>query len=206
MNTALLNQYTTTASAGYLGATKLTGSHSHKYLSDAELSKEIKIALQNVLSPDLKKSEISTKKQGYTGGRHIKVTLKLNKAKYAPSIEEYKEIVCDRVRRCKINWIWDKNGEIYKQVFHEAFYSENAEGQKRMLEATCEKMTEFNYNSDEFNINHYYINDEALLNAEGKKIVNAANQVIKAFNSDDSNSMVDYFDVNFYYDINIKWI
>ena len=44
-----------------------------------------------------------------------------------------------------------------------------------------------------------------MLNAEGKELVQAANQIIKAYNSDDSNAMVDYFDTNFYYDIKIKW-
>jgi hypothetical protein len=72
-------------------------------------------------------------------------------------------------------------------------------------DVTAEKMAEYNYNSD-LNINQFHIDKEEMLNDEGKKIVNAANQVINAFNSDDSNAMVDYFDVNFYYDINIKWI
>lgn len=205
MNTTLLNQYTTTASAGYLGATKLTGSHSHKYLGDAELSKEIKTALQAVLSPDLKKSEISTKKHGYTGGRHITITLKLNKTKYAPSIDEYKEIVRDQVIYFKLRWIWELQDGKAVQIHRDNLKSLSNEHVQECANITAEKMTEYNYNND-LNINCYHIDDEEMLNDEGKKIVKAANQVIKAFNSDDSNSMVDYFDVNFYYDINIKWI
>ena len=205
MNTTLLNQYTTTASAGYLGATKLTGSHSHKYLGDAELSKEIKIALQNVLSPDLKKSEISTKKQGYTGGRHITITLKLNKTKYAPTIDEYKQIIRDQVTKFKLHWIYELQEGKAVQIHRDRLQSLSNEHVQECANVTAEKMGECNYNND-LHINHHYIDDETMLNDEGKKIVKAANQVIKAFNSDDSNSMVDYFDVNFYYDINIKWI
>lgn len=205
MNTTLLNQYTTTASVGYMGATKLTGSHSHKYLSDAELSKEIKTALQAVLSPDLKKSEISTKKQSYTGGRHIKITLKLNKAKYAPTIEEYKQIVRDQVIKFKLRWIWELQDGRAVQIHRDNLQSLSCEHVQECANLTAEKMAEYHYNND-LNINYYHIDSEEMLNDEGKKIVNAANQVIKAFNSNDSNAMVDYFDVNFYYDINIKWI
>lgn len=206
MNTTLLNQYTTTASAGYMGAVKLTGSKSHKFLYGGDLSKEVKQALQNVLEGDLKKSQILAKIKTYSGGQHLTITLKLDKSMYGASLDEYKETICDRVRRCKINWIWDKTEGNYKQIFHEEYYKTDGEGQKRILEATVEKMVEYNFCNDELNINYYHINDEPLLNAEGKKLVNVANQVIKAFNSDDSNTMVDYFDVNFYYDINIKWI
>ena len=148
MNTTLLNQYTTTASAGYLGATKITGSHSHKYLGDAELSKEIKTALQAVLSPDLKKSEISTKKQGYTGGRHITITLKLNKAKYAPSIDEYKQIVRDNVKKFKYNWIWEiQNGQPV-QIHRDNLQSLSNEHVQECANVTAEKVAEYSYNND----------------------------------------------------------
>ena len=168
MNTALLNQYTTTASAGYMGATKLTGSHSHKYLSDAELSKEIKTALQNVLSPDLKRSEISTKKQSYTGGRHIKITLKLNKAKYAPTIEEYKQIVRDQVMMFKLRWIWELQDGRPVQIHRDNIQNLSHDHVKECADVTAEKMSEYNYNND-LNINYYYIDSEEMLNDEGKK-------------------------------------
>ena len=205
MNTTLLKQYTTTFSEGYLGATKLTGSHSHKYLGDAELSKEIKTALQAVLAPDLKKSEISTKKQGYTGGRHITITLKLNKAKYAPSIEEYKQIVRDKVTKFKYTWLWELRDGQPVQIHRDNLRNLTNEYIQECANVTAEKAAEYAYNYD-LALNKYHIDSEDLLNDEGKKIVNAANQVIKAFNRDDSNAMVDYFDVNFYYDITIKWI
>ena len=51
MNTTLLEQFYTVASDGYLGAIKTTGSKSAVYLRDAELSKQIRQALQEVLAP-----------------------------------------------------------------------------------------------------------------------------------------------------------
>ena len=135
----------------------------------------------------------------------ITVTLKLNKAKYAPSIEEYKKIIRDQVNKFKLSWIWELQDGQAVQIHRDNLQRLSNEHVQECANITAEKMVEYNYNND-LNINHHYIDDEKMLNDAGKKIVKAANQVIKAFNSDDSNSMVDYFDVNFYYDINIKWI
>lgn len=55
-------------------------------------------------------------------------------------------------------------------------------------------------------VNHYYIEDDFRLNDKGREIVRFLNNVCVAYNYDDSDSMVDYFDTNFYYDIAIgKW-
>ena len=109
------------------------------------------------------------------------------------------------VKKFKYTWLWDLRDGQPVQIHRDNLQSLSNEHVQECANVTAEKMAEYNYNND-LNINHHYIDEEKMLNAEGKKIVNAANQVIKAFNSDDSNAMVDYFDVNFYYDINIKWI
>jgi hypothetical protein len=206
MNTAALKEYTTEASAGYLGAIKTTGSKSHKFLYGAELSKEVKNALQTVLSPDLKKSQISARVKTYTGGQHLAITLTLNKTKYAPTIDEFRSEVADRVRRCKYNWIWTLKDGQPVQVFHTEYYNMTEEERRTAEETTADQMIKWNYEAEEQHLNQYYIYEEIMLNAEGKELVQAANQIIKAYNSDDSNAMVDYFDTNFYYDIKIKWI
>lgn len=206
MNTALLKQYTTTASDGYLGAIKTTGSHSHKFLYGAELSKEVKTALQNVLTPDLKKSQVLAKIQTYTGGQHLTVTLKLEKSIYGATLEEYKQTIRERVQNDKILWVWNEENGQPVQVFHEKYWNMDAEGKKKIEDLTADKMTEYTYYSDSETLNHHYINDEPKLNGRGKELVNAANEVIRAYNRDDSNAQVDYFDTNFYYDIKIKWI
>lgn len=206
MNTTLLKQYYTTASAGYLGATKTTGSHSHKFLYGAELSKEVKTALQNVFMPELKKSQVLAKIQTYTGGQHLTFTLKLQKSTYGATLEEYKQTIRERVQQDKILWVWNEENGQPVQVFHEKYWDMNAEGKKKIEDITADKMTEYNYYSDGENINHHYINEDPMLNDRGKELVKAANEVIRAYNRDDSNAQVDYFDTNFYYDIKIKWI
>lgn len=202
MNTTLLKEYTTEASDGYLGAIKTTGSKSQVFLGDAELSKQIRQALQQVLAPELSKSDVRVRKESYSMGRTIHITLRLDKGKYAPTRDEYKQSVVDNVKRRKYTWIRTGDG---KDIFHEA-YDKMTEDEKRKVEqATAEQYAVWNYDRDTTDINHYHIDTEDMLTDDGKEIVKVANQVIRAFNYDDSNAMVDYFDTNFYYNLKVEW-
>lgn len=202
MNTTLLKQFYTVASDGYMGATKTTGSKSVIYLRDAVLSKEIRQALQAVLAPELSKSDVRVRKESYSMGRTIHITLRLDKNKYAPTRDEFKQIVIENVKRHRYNWIQNGDG---KDVFHDTYWSMTEDEKRKAEQATAEQQAIWNYDRDTTNINHYHIDKEDVLNDDGKEIVRVANQVIRAFNYDDSNSMVDYFDTNFYYNLNVEW-
>lgn len=55
-------------------------------------------------------------------------------------------------------------------------------------------------------INQFYIDDDYKLNDMGKQLAHDMNNAAKQYNFDDSDSMTDYFHVNFYYNIEIgKW-
>lgn len=203
MNTTLLEQFYTVANDGYLGAIKTTGSKSAVYLRDAELGKQIRQALQEVLAPELSKSDVKVRKESYSMGRTIHITLRLDKGKYAPTREEYKQIVIDNVKRGKYTWIQD--GESGIGVFHEAYWSMTEDEKRKVEQATAEQKAVWEYDRDTTDINQYHIDEEDTLNDEGKEIVKVANQVIKAFNYDDSNAQVDYFDTNFYYNLKVEW-
>ena len=202
MNTTLLKEYTTVASDGYMGAIKTTGSKSQVYLGDAELSKQIRQALQGVLAPELSKSDVRVRKESYSMGRSIHITLRLDKNKYAPTRDEFKQIVIENVKRQRYNWIQNGDGE---DVFHEAYWGMTDEEKRKAEQATAEQRAIWNYDRDTVDINHYHIDTEDMLTDDGKEIVRVANQVIRAFNYDDSNSMVDYFDTNFYYNLKVEW-
>lgn len=202
MNTTLLREYTTVASDGYLGAIKTTGSKSQVYLGDAELSKQIRQALQAVLAPELSKSDVKVRKESYSMGRSIHITLRLDKSKYAPTRDEFKQIAIENIKRQRYNWIQNGDG---KEVFHEAYWGMTDEEKRKAEQATAEQQAIWNYDRDTVDINHYHIDKEDMLTEDGKEIVRVANQVIRAFNYDDSNSMVDYFDTNFYYNIKVEW-
>ena len=202
MNTTLLKEFYTVASDGYMGATKTTGSKSVVYLRDAELSKQIRQALQAVLAPELSKSDVRVRKESYSMGRAIHITLRLDKSKYAPTRDEYKQIVIENVKRQRYNWIQSGEG---KELFHEAYWGMTDEQKRKAEQATAEQQAIWNYDRDTVDINHYHIDKEDMLTEDGKEIVRAANQVIRAFNYDDSNAQVDYFDTNFYYNLNVEW-
>ena len=202
MNTTLLKDYTTTASDGYIGAIKTTGSKSQVYLGDAELSKQIRQALQGVLAPELSKSDVRVRKESYSMGRTIHITLRLDKNKYAPTRDEYKQIVIENVKRQRYNWIQNGDG---KEVFHEAYWGMTEDEKRKAEQATAEQRAIWDWNRDTVDINHYHIDKEDMLTEDGKEIVRVANRVIKAFNYDDSNAQVDYFDTNFYYNLKVEW-
>lgn len=202
MNTTLLKDYTTTASDGYMGAIKTTGSKSQVYLGDAELSKQIRQALQGVLAPELSKSDVRVRKESYSMGRSIHITLRLDRGKYAPTREEFKQIVIENIKRQRYNWIQNGDG---KEVFHEAYWGMTDEEKRKAEQATAEQQAIWNYDRDTTDINHYHIDKEDMLTDDGKKIVEVANQVVRAFNYDDSNAQVDYFDTNFYYNLKVEW-
>ena len=202
MNTALLEQFYTVASDGYLGAIKTTGSKSAVRLRDAELSKQIRLALQAVLAPELSKSDVKVRKESYSMGRTIHITLRLDKGKYAPTRDEFKQIVIENIKRQRYNWIQNGDG---KEVFHEAYWGMTDEQKRKAEQATAEQQAIWNYDRDTVDINQYHIDKEDMLNDDGKEIVRVANRVIRAFNYDDSNAMVDYFDTNFYYNLKVEW-
>jgi len=202
MNTTLLKQFYTVASDGYMGATKTTGSKSAVYLRDAELSKQIRQALQEVLAPELSKSDVKVRKESYSMGRTIHITLRLDKSKYATTRDKFKQMVIDNVKRDKYTWLRIEDG---KDIFHEAYWSMTDDEKRKTEQATAEQQAVWNYDRDTLEIDTYRIEKEDMLTEDGKKIVEVANQVIKAFNRDDSNAMVDYFDTNFYYDLRVEW-
>lgn len=202
MNTTLLKEYTTEASDGYMGAIKTTGSKSRVYLRDAELTKQIRQALQQVLAPELSKSDVKVRKHSYSMGRSIYVTLRLDKNKYAVTREEYKAHVVDKVRRGRYNWIVGGDG---REIFKDNYWDMTEEEKRKAEEATAERRAGWDYDAGDTEINQYHVDNSDILNDAGKGIVGAANQVIKAFNYDDSNSMVDYFDTNFYYTLKVEW-
>ena len=198
----LLKEYTTVASDGYCGAIKTTGSKSQVRLGDAELSKQIRQALQQVLAPELSKSDVRVRKESYSMGRSIHITLRLDKNKYAPTRDEYKQAIVDNVKRRKYTWIRTADG---KDIFHEAYDKMTEDEQRKVEQATAEQYAVWNYDRDTTDINHYHIDKEEMLTEDGKEIVRVANRVIRAFNYDDSNAMVDYFDTNFYYNLKVEW-
>jgi len=55
-------------------------------------------------------------------------------------------------------------------------------------------------------VNQFYIDDDFRLSDKAKELLNFANDTVNSYNFDDSDSMTDYFHVNFYLHLGIgKW-
>ena len=55
-------------------------------------------------------------------------------------------------------------------------------------------------------INHYYIKDNETLTEAGRNLLENVNQISNKYNYSDCDSMIDYFSVNYYFDLNVgKW-
>lgn len=57
-----------------------------------------------------------------------------------------------------------------------------------------------------YQVNQYYIDDDHRLNALGKAVFKDIRDMLSSYNYDDSDSMSDYFNTNFYYGLNVgRW-
>lgn len=71
------------------------------------------------------------------------------------------------------------------------------------ITATAEDFLE-PYDGYPYDINHYWLDREDRFTEAFKNKLILANEIIRSFNYDKSNGMVDYFDVGFYYSIYVK--
>lgn len=60
------------------------------------------------------------------------------------------------------------------------------------------------YDGYPYQLNHYWLDREKRFTQEFKNKMILANDIIRSFNRDNSNAMVDYFDVGFYYHMQVK--
>lgn len=180
-------------SEGYMGAVKWEGSNSHKFLYGAELSKAIR--------EELKASGIkgvSVRVHTFSGGQEITATIKTTAADYV-DYDEFAKYV--EVSDVISGWIKDLDGS---DMFYEEFYALDKEKQDAVLEYNTKLL--YDRMIDDRQMMQYDLECSHAAKSELVGKLYVVNAVIKSFNYDDSNGMVDYFDTNFYYDIEFKRI
>lgn len=191
-----MSDWTGETSDGYLGAIRWDGAKSGKHLYGAELSKAIR--------EDLKKHGIkgcTVSVSTYSMGQSITVKVKCDDSDFI-SFEEYK---AKRSLNDFNSSYWIATNESGSEVISrdEFFCLKDKEEQARILELNNRKEYE---REKKANICHGYHLDsyKAFTDKFMQKIKNI-NACILSYNYDDSNGMVDYFDTNFYYDIELKY-
>ena len=186
----------TTDTEGYLGAPAYKGSNCHTY----DL-KQIKSEILSILKGYGIKATCSIK-----GYRSLYFTIydNYNVIKPAKQIEkEITENVYDWERCYWLTYV-NEAGKI-DNIHVEKFMSLSKEEQDKYIKMIAEYETGYILDgNDKFRLNHFHIENDLRITKEAKEKYIFIQNVISSFNYDKSNSMVDYFDTNFYYDIDIK--
>lgn len=188
------NELGGTISEGYLGATRWDGNKSSKYLHGAELSKAIREELK---AQGIKGVSVSCKT--FSGGQEVKIKVKAA-AKDFTGRDEYIEMYAAG----KIgfpNWFTTEDGEdVHCSNLFSSKYS--GEEQQRIIRSHAAREYDSTV-SGRTDINHYRIDDNKIYTEAFRAKLHRINAVLDAYHYDDSNSMVDYFDTNFYRNITV---
>lgn len=186
------------AAPGYLGATAISGAKSGKRLYGAELSAAIRADLK---AAGVKGVTVSVK--SYTGGQYLRATIKATAADLAP-LDVYAASWQPSMRDCLVEI---SDGYISRSEYLTRTANERAAGQS--LPATQLDAAQIQYNHAtapdyHHNVNQYAIDGYTQYTDAFRAKLHAVNNIIRNYRYDNSNSMVDYFDTNFYYDLTVK--
>lgn len=181
-------------SDGYLGAIKTDGINSNKYLYGKDLSAAIR---EHLKQAGIKGVTVSCK--SYTGGQ--KLTLKI---KFTPSTDliPFDDFLAQYAVTPR-NWYYYDNGEKYAaSMYGEEYWTLDDEKRGEMRR----RFAEFDYYakiSKGVSLNEYHLTADRYpeYTPEFFKKITQINAIVASYRYDDSNGQVDYFDTNFYYDL-----
>ena len=175
---------------GYMGGGAIYGSKSNHHLYGAGLSAAIRA--------DLKRfgvKGVTVRSKTYSGGQSITATVKIEPDGYADRdtyITKWK-FPCNS---------WGYAPEV-GNIHGERFYSmDDVAGQECIRQAVAA----YEYDTKtttRHSINHHYLADVAYLTEATRSKLQQINDIISDYRYDCSNGMVDYFDTNFYYSIEV---
>lgn len=178
---------------GYLGGGAYYGAKSGQHLYGKDLSAAIR---SDIKKAGIKGVTVSCKTSSVT------VTIKTTADDIIP---EDKFVLTDDMR---IEMAWrtaycrDKDGYFYN-ITDDEYYSSNAEKQKQIREDNRRAIW-YDEAGRSCQLNQYYLDKYRAFTEEFMKKLKKINSIINAYRFDESNSMVDYFNTNFYYDIITK--
>ena len=174
---------------GYMGGGSYYGSKSHKHLYGSDLSAAIRA---DIKAAGLK--GVTIKCHSYSGGQTLTATIKTSEADYVDRdqfIDAY---------RIKYSQAWIYYGDNSEYIHVDKYFALDAAEQERIRISAA--IRDWNRNTtQEQNVS---ISRVDWLNAEVLQKLKAIETIIAAYRYDNSNSMVDYFDTNFYYDLRLK--
>lgn len=175
---------------GYMGGGSIYGSKSHKYLHGSELSSAIRADLQ---AAGIK--GVTVRCKTYAGGQSITATVKVDSDGYA----DRAAFIAGWKFPCSS---WGYAPEL-GSIHGERFYSMDDAAEQEHIRQTVAAYEYDTKATTRQSINHYFQADVAYLTESTRRKLRRINEIIAAYRYDNSNGMVDYFDTNFYYDIEV---
>ena len=175
---------------GYLGGGAVYGAKSNQHLYGADLSKAIR--------EDLKKAGIkgvTVRCNSYSGGQTITATVAFQPEELANPAEYLSNY---RIKASQY-WLWTGSESIHVDKYFEATAEEQHAIRYMVAKAEYTK-----YATTEQDLNVYHLDKYSEFSPAFMAKLRAVQAIITAYRYDESNSMVDYFDTNFYYDIKTK--
>lgn len=179
---------------GYLGGGAYYGGNSGKSLYGKDLSSAIR---ESIKAAGIKGVTVRVGKSTYTDD--LIVTVRMN----PKDIRDFSEFLEDYKIATSHGWIYYKDGESVKDIYSEEYWNMDGESQERIRKAAA--VYEWEHETQQENsINHHYIEKYKSFSDTGLKKLEKINDIILSYRWDESNSMVDYFNTNFYYTIKTK--
>lgn len=182
---------------GYLGGGAVYGSKSDKHLYGADLSKAIR---EDIKAAGIKGASVRCKT--YSGGQSITVTLSLPTTAYVTK----QQFAVDYRIPTSASWIdyEDEDGKFQSIHVGKYYSSETSADEQERIRISAAKYAYKREAESVNDLNCYHLDKYKVYTPETMKIIERVNSIILAYRYDESNSMVDYFDTNFYYDIHTK--
>lgn len=189
------NELGGTISEGYLGATRWDGNKSGKYLHGAELSKAIREELK---AQGIKGVSVSCKT--FSGGQEVTIKVKATAADFIGRDEYINDYAAGKYG-LSAAWFCTEDGE---SIHSTALFSDKYSNEEQHRIIRSHAAREYDHAvSGSTDINHYRIDDNKIYNEAFRVKLHKINAVLDTYHYDDSNSMVDYFDTNFYRNITV---
>ncbi len=185
----------TVTTPGYMGAGAYYGAKSNKHLWGAELSAAIR--------DELKRAGIkgaSVKVSTFSGGQELTITAKFTPADIIP-LERF----TDGYEIHGGGWIYYTDDDGKEQcIFHEQYYNLNSEERERIRRQAARREWERETQREMTSYGGSAMQDWKGFSPSFLAKLKRAYNIADAFNYDESNSMVDYFNSGFYLRITTK--
>ena len=189
-----MEDYTVTTNEGYMGTTEWTGCNRDK-VSYTDLPKAIREAFKKCGIKG-----VTVRRHSYSGGQSLYFTITLADRDLLDMNEFIKQSSLFDFSSC--NTIQDPDNDWRPMMIYDA-EKMPIEEQNRLIVAHAKAKYE-RIADGSYNLNQYYIDEEKVFTDQFKAKFHKIRQIVDSFNHDDTNSMVDYFDRDFYEHYKLK--